>query len=260
MIRALLVDDEVLARDGLRSLLLGVSDVEIVGEAGDGSEAVRLLREKRPDVVFLDVQMPGMDGFQVLREVSGIHLPFVVFVTAFDEYAVNAFEVHALDFLLKPVIGWRFFEALDRVRRELSRSTPSETPHRLASLLDALERDRASPHTHLRRIPVNDGRRHLLIRTETIDWIGAAGNYAEVHVGTSSFLIRIPLTQLETRLDPAFFARIHRSRIVNLDRIREILPEWHGDCEVVLTTGTSVRMSRNFRARLLSLLDHHRSR
>lgn len=255
MIRTLIVDDEPLARHGLRARLEPVDDIEIVGEAGDGPEAVEAILSNRPDLVLLDIQVPGLDGFQIIEQVAGTHFPLVVFVTAFDEFAVRAFEVHAIDYLLKPVTEARLAEALSRVRREISHGTLAETQERVVRLLDTLatneRRVEGSDSAPMRRFLVKEGDRHVVVRDGEIRWMTAAGNYVELHLAARSVLLRMTLVELERRLDPARFARIHRSIIVALDEIREIVPEWHGDSEVILRCGQVLRMSRSHRSRLL---------
>lgn len=233
MIRALIVDDEPLARRGIRLRLAEHADIEIVGEAEDGPAAARMITALLPDLVFLDVQLPGMSGFDVLADTAEIHLPVIVFVTAYDQYAVNAFEVRAIDYLLKPIAKDRFDEALRRARRELA-----EGKRPAADLLAT-------------RLTVRKGDRYLLVKLEDIDWLEAAGNYVEVHARGVESLIRATLASLERRLDPQRFVRIHRSTIVNVDRVAEIRSDAHGDFDVTLTGGKVLRMTRNFSERLL---------
>ena len=263
VIRTLLVDDEPLARDGLRVRLGRESDIEIVGEASDGPTAVDAILALRPDLVFLDVQMPGFDGFDVVSRTAGQHLPNIVFVTAFDRYALRAFVVHALDYLLKPIAHRRLQEALRRVRTELDRDASVESAERLRAMLEARDAESirtapAAPQSeasvgtpHAARFTVRDGERFVLLRTAELDWIEASANYLRFHVGAKVFQVRMTMAELERRLDPAQFSRIHRSTIVNLDRVREIKPEWHGEYQVVLTTGATLRLSRSYRDRLL---------
>jgi two-component system, LytTR family, response regulator len=252
VIRTLIVDDEPLARDGLRVRLQRESDVEIIGEAGDGPGAVDAIRSLHPDLVFLDIQMPGMDGFEILEQVAAEHLPIVVFVTAHDEHALRAFDVHALDYLLKPVADDRFLESLRRARAAMDAETPvAEMRERLAGALDAQAAATAGSPAVIRRFVVKERGRYLLVPAEEVSWIGAAGNYAEIHARGGAHLVRATIADLAARLDPARFARIHRSTIVQIDRIREIIPEWHGDFDVVMEDGTTLRMSRGFRDRLL---------
>jgi len=261
MIRTLIVDDEPLARTGLRVRLANEPDVTVVGEAADGPTAIEAIRSLTPDLLFLDIQMPGMDGFEVIDLVAMEHLPLVVFVTAHDEHAIHAFEVHALDYLLKPVSEARFTEAMRRARAALApdAATAADTAHaRLATALDWRDAERNAGHNAalaqsppLHRFVVKDRGRYLFVRADEVEWIEAAGNYAEIHARGTAYLVRATIADLTARLDPDRFARIHRSTIVQIDRIREIVPEWHGDFKVVLESGTTLRMSRGFRDRLL---------
>jgi two-component system LytT family response regulator len=257
-IRTLVADDEPLAREGLRVRLNREEDVEIVGEANDGPSTVSAILSLRPDVVFLDVQMPGMDGFEVVARTASEHLPVVVFVTAFDRYALRAFAAHALDYLLKPIAHRRFQDALQRVRRELDRNATRESVERLRSLLETRDADAAAvalPASRVSRYTTRftsrDGDRLVLVRTADVDWVEAAANYVRLHVGARSFSVRMPMGEVERRLDPVQFVRVHRSAIVNVDRIAEIRPDWHGEYQVALTTGASLRLSRGYRDRLL---------
>ena len=279
LIRTVLVDDEPLAREGLRVRLGREEDLEIVGEAADGPTAVDAILSLRPDLVFLDVQIPGFDGFDVVARTAASYLPTIVFVTAYDRYALRAFEVHALDYLLKPIAHRRFQEALRRARYELGRREREETgpqggddrvgeaesliavADRLRRLLDERERAAAGsvpkpapladPMRYALRFTVRDGERYVLLRVSDVDWAEASANYVRLHVGPKTFQMRTTMTDLERQLDPVQFTRIHRSAIVNLDRVREIRPEWHGEYEVALTTGATLRLSRGYRDRLL---------
>jgi len=265
-LRVLIVDDEPPARRKLRALLEREPDVEIVGEAVDGPDAVRAIEAHRPDLVFLDVQMPGCDGFEVLERVAGAHLPVVVFVTAHDEYALRAFDVHALDYLLKPYTAGRFAEALRRARAEVARAAQGaaegseavgDGAAALARMLDARAMQAGSGVAlegrpeRITRFPVRDGDRFLLLRADEVEWVEAAANYARLFARGTSFLVRMTMSELERRLDPERFQRIHRSWIVNLDRVKEIRQGWHGDYEVVLLAGRALRMSRGYKDRLL---------
>lgn len=244
-IRALIVDDERLARARLVRLLRRREDVEIVGVACDGDEAVQMIAELRPDLVFLDVQMPGLSGFDVLDAVgprsNGNRMPAVVFTTAFDQYALKAFEVHALDYLLKPFDEERLSASLDRAAALIrgARADPGLRP-----FLEQM----APPERFVVRTP---GRIVFLPLAE-VDWIEAAGNYVYVHAGRERHLIRGTLKAIESRF-ASRFARIHRSAIVNLERVRELTPRAHGDCEVVLRGGARLPVSRTFAARLRAL-------
>ena len=256
MIRALIVDDEPLARRGIRVRLERETDVEIVGEAEDGPEAIEAMRTQRPDLVFLDVQMPGLDGFQALEQVAAEHLPMVIFVTAHDAHALRAFEVHAIDYLLKPYSAARFAEALRRARVELSHGDSNPERKRLGELLEALEAARAgvppgSAAGRPQRFSVRERDRILLVRADSLEAVRAAGNYVELIAAGRTHLLRETLSEMEHKLDPARFVRIHRSTIVNADRIREILPDPHGDGDVVMESGAVHRLSRAYRERLL---------
>jgi two-component system LytT family response regulator len=259
-IRTVVVDDEPLARRGLRVRLERESDIEVIGEAEDGQTAVDAILAHRPDLVFLDVQMPGFDGFDVVTRTAGAHLPSIVFVTAFDQYAIRAFGIHALDYLLKPITHRRFQEALQRVRAERAREAKAESADRLSALLDARtahiagaagDASASAPAAaYATRLTVRDGERFLLLRTQEVDWIEAAANYLHLHVGARTYEVRATMQDFEQKLDPRQFARIHRSSIVNLDRVAAINPDWHGDFAVVLTTGATLRLSRRYRDRV----------
>jgi two-component system, LytTR family, response regulator len=252
-IRALVVDDEPLARERLSSLLAGEEDIELIGECTDGQSAVERIDAEKPDLVFLDVQMPGLDGFDVIEAVDKGSLPLVVFVTAYDEYAVRAFEVHALDYVLKPFDRERFGKALDRVREELGRGARNggELEGKLAALLGELEDRRR----RLERIVVKSGGRVFFLRSEDVDWIEAAGNYVELHVGSESHLLRETMSKLESRLDPKLFVRIHRRTIVNVERIRQLEGVTHGEYVVVLKDGTRLGSSRGYRDAVQKMLE-----
>jgi two-component system LytT family response regulator len=258
MIRALIVDDVDLAREAIRVRLQEETDVEIVGEARSGREAVSAIRGLAPDLLFLDIQMPGLDGFQVLESVESNRVPATIFVTAHDKYAVKAFEAHALHFLLKPIDDDQFKESLQRARRELaddqtrkdaSRNVADFLASRTEQVSSSLE---SKPQkTALTRFAVKDRDGILLVRVDEVDWVGSAGNYAELHVGERSFLIRKMLSDLEEELDPLSFARISRSTIVNIGRVQRLRTLWHGDFAVHLKDGKVLRMSRRYRKRLL---------
>jgi len=252
-VRALIVDDEPLARDGLRMMLGAMADIAVVGEAGEGATAVKAIRTLRPDVVLLDVQMPGQSGFDIVERAAPDHLPLVVFVTAYDEYALRAFQVHAFDYLLKPVSPARLAEAMDRVRADMVRGAPPR--ERVLDVVDTVrlgagERT-AGRGRYTVRFAVRDRDRYILVRAADIDWIDAAANYVRLNTRGRGLLLRMTISDIEQRLDPAVFTRIHRSTIVNTARVQEIRPDPHGDYDVVLTDGRTLRMSRTFRGRLL---------
>ncbi|HMO64659.1 MAG TPA: LytTR family DNA-binding domain-containing protein [Verrucomicrobiota bacterium] len=251
--RVVIADDEPLARERIEQLLAACSDMEIAATAGDGRAAVEAVRAHRPDLLFLDVQMPELDGFGVLAELGADAPPAVIFCTAYDQFALNAFEVHALDYLLKPFDEERFTQALDRARRQPARPAggPDPLAARLAALLESV---RPGPPAGGDRLAVRSEGRVVLVKLADIDWVEAADNYVNLHVGRDSHLMRETMNHLEQRLDPARFARISRSTIVNLDRIRELQPMFHGDYTVVLRDGTKLALSRNYRERLAHLL------
>ncbi|MFN8059825.1 MAG: LytTR family DNA-binding domain-containing protein [Vicinamibacterales bacterium] len=250
-IRAMVVDDEPLARERVRSLLAAEADVELVAEAGDGKSAVAAVLEHQPDLIFLDVQMPGLDGFAVLRALPADALPATIFVTAFDRYAIRAFEVNALDYLLKPFSPRRFKAALDRARQELEKSPDASATTRLRTLLQDLENGRR----YQRQLVIKSGGRIVFLRVEEVDCLEAEGNYVRVHAGSMSYLIRETMKNMETRLDPDQFVRIHRSTIVQADRIKELQPLTHGEYAVILRDGRRLTASRGPDNRLRRLID-----
>lgn len=255
-LRVLVVDDEPLARQRIRDLLEEEENVRVIGECADGEEAVEQILTERPDVVFLDVQMPEMTGFDVLAEVGEASMPAVVFVTAYDEYALRAFDAHALDYLMKPFHRSRFQKALERVRERVAARSPrpaepaAPVDDRLRALLTEL-----GPRTrYLKRLVVRIGGRILFVNAGDVDWIDADGNYARLHVGPRSYLLRETMSHLEAQLDPEQFIRIHRSTIVNLDRIQEIQPLFKGNYVVILRDGTKLNTTRGYRENLHALI------
>jgi two-component system, LytTR family, response regulator len=249
-IRTLIVDDEPLGRERIRALLARDPEIEVVEECPDGRRAVAAIERSRPDLVFLDVQMPEMDGFAVLEAIAGDHMPAIIFVTAYDRYAVQAFEVHALDYLLKSFDRDRFSAALERAKEEIHRSKTGVLNERLAGLLEDLQ----AKQKRLTRLVVKSGGRIVFLRVEEIDWVEAADNYVRIHAGRESHLIRETLQSLEGRLNPEQFLRIHRHTLVNVDRIRELQPIFHGDYLVKLNDGTELTLSRSYREKLLEPL------
>jgi two-component system, LytTR family, response regulator len=243
-VRAVIVDDEPLARRGVRLRLQKFKDVEVVGECGDGASAVEKILELSPDVVFLDVQMPGMDGFEVLRALPRESLPNVIFLTAYEQHALRAFEVHALDYLLKPVDDERFAAALQRARQVGDSDSKVQMAERI---LQMLQRD--SPR-HPSRFPVRIGSRIQVVLTDDIEWIAAAGDYAELHSGGRCYLLRETMNSLEEKLDPTRFLRIHRSRILRVERIRELRGIDNREYLVKLSDGSEHRSSRTYADRL----------
>ena len=245
-IRTLVVDDEPLARERLTNLLSAEPDIEVVGQCRDGEEAATAIVDHTPDLVFLDVQMPSMNGFEVIDAVGSEKMPLVIFVTAYDQHALKAFQVRALDYLLKPFDRERFQEALQRARTYIQRDETGDIGRRLLALVKDLRRDQ--PKTD--RLVVKSGGRLFFLRTDEIDWIEAAGNYVRLHVGPVSHLLRETMNAIEGRLDPEKFFRIHRSRIVNMERIQEMQPWLNGEYAVVLRTGTRLTLSRGYREKL----------
>jgi two-component system LytT family response regulator len=245
-IRTLVVDDEPLARERLTSLLSAEADIEVVGQCRDGEEAVTAIMDHSPDLVLLDVQMPAMNGFEVIDAVGPEKMPLVIFVTAYDQHALKAFQVRALDYVLKPFDRERFQEALQRARGHIQRDETGDLGRRLLALVKDLRRDQ--PKTD--RLVVKSGGRLFFLRADEIDWIEAAGNYVRLHVGTTSHLLRETMNAIEGRLDPEKFFRIHRSRIVNMERIQEMQPWLNGEYAVLLRTGTRLTLSRGYREKL----------
>jgi len=245
-IRTVVVDDEPLARQGVRELLAREPDVTVVAECGGGEDAIAAVERERPDLLLLDIQMPGADGFEVLARL-GSPRPVVVFVTAHDAFALEAFEAHAIDYLLKPVEPHRFHQAIERARAQIAHDHGAQAAGRLEALLASLPRQRRYPA----RLTVRDGPRVTFVPVDDIDWIEAAGNYARLHVGDTRHLLRQTMTALEQLLDPDRFVRIHRSSIVNVDRIREIQPWFKGDYLVLLADGTKLSLTRKYRDRLI---------
>ena len=244
-LRVLIVDDEPLVREGIRACLEREVDVQVLGEARNGEEAVERIRELRPDLVLLDVQMPGMDGLAVVAALEPEERPAVVFVTAHSEYAINAFDLHAVDYLLKPFDAERFATALHRARARMAAGKVD----RLEELLAAVRPARAYPE----RLLLKQDGTVVVVLADDIDWIEAADNYVKVHARTGRYMVREPLKQIETKLDPARFARAHRSAIVNLSRVKSLDPLTAGENVITLTTGTRLTLSRGYR-------DHFKSR
>lgn len=256
-IKTIIVDDEPLARRNLRLLLESDPQIEILGECRNGKEAVKAIESMRPDLIFLDIQMPEMDGFDVLERVGAEHVQAIVFVTAFDQYALKAFEVHALDYLLKPYDDLRFTQALQRAKSQIETREITKVSKRLLALLEERESQKVSSTrrtTYLTRLMIKLANRVVLLRVDEIDWIEADGNYAKLHVGKKAHLLREKMQDLETQLDPERFVRIHRSIIVNLERIKELHPHFNGDYIVVLEDGSQLKLSRSRRENLESRL------
>jgi two-component system LytT family response regulator len=255
-LRAIIVDDEDLARRGIRALLKRAGDVEIVSECGNGEEAIRAISATEPELVYLDIQMPGKTGFDVIGALPETKCPHVVFVTAFDRFAVRAFEIHALDYLLKPVNEARFNESLARARAAVAGARDGNMIRRFWQMASEL---RASPGENpslmvTDRIPVKSQGRVIIINVADIDWVEADGDYVSVHVGAKSWLLRETIAAAEARLALSGFVRIHRSTLVNIYRVRELLPLSKGEFTVVLHDGKELKLSRNHRFALERLL------
>ena len=240
-IRAAIVDDEPLARRGISQLLAQHDDIAVVAEARNGREAIQVLRNLKPDLIFLDIQMPVVDGFQVIKTVGVKHMPAVIFVTAHDEFAVRAFEANALDYLVKPLQRKRFSEALKRVRERRNSAEAVDLSRKLSSLLEAQERERLK-----QRIVVPTSNGELVIDSDEIDWIEADDYYAAIHARNGRHLVRESLTSLMRRLDAAHFIRVHRSAIVNVSRVSEVRSD-DGETTLVLRNGVNVPVSRRRR-------------
>lgn len=251
-IRVLIVDDEALARKRVRRLLLSDPEIEIVGECATGEDAVQTVGEMSPDLLCLDVQMPGMDGFAVVEALAalGTPLPVIIFITAYDQYALKAFEVQAQDYLLKPFDRPRFYRAIRAAKEQVGRRQTAGTNRRLMDLLETLQ----TPQRYLSRLVVKNGGRILFLKVNDIDWIEAADNYVRLHCGADTHLLRETMNRLQEQLDPGRFLRIHRSTIVNVDRIEELQPWFHGDFLVKLRGGAELTLSRGYRERVEAAL------
>jgi two-component system LytT family response regulator len=255
-IRVLIADDEPLARRGLQQVLAAHQDCRIIAQSRNGRDALRALRALEPDVAFLDIQMPGLDGFQVMQAVSTEHPPIIVLVTAYDEFAVRAFEAHALDYLLKPVTQERFDVALGRVRARLVANRAVEWSQRMESFLGELNgRTTPAVGSPARRIVVPTAAGELVLSSDEVDWISAEDYYAVIHALGQRHLLRESLASLEQRLDPDQFVRVHRSAIVRLDRVRE-LQSVGGQMQLLLRDGTAVPVSRRRREQVVARVRH----
>jgi len=248
----LIVDDEPLAREGLRELLSEDTEVSAIRESRDGREAITAIRESRPDLVLLDVQMPEVDGFAVVRSIGAEHMPPILFVTAHDAYAVRAFEVNALDYLLKPVIQERFVEALARAKARILSNDASTSSRQIISLLETI----ASPRSYLKRLTMRSAGKTVFVAIEDVDWMKAAENYVEVHVGRATYLLHATMNTLEKSLNPETFIRIHRSVIVNLDRVKDMQSDAHGEFVITLRDGVRLQSGRTYSGRLRALIQN----
>jgi two-component system LytT family response regulator len=263
MIRVLIVDDEAIARRRLNRLLRTQPDVEVIGECARGRDAIASIRNSRPDIVLLDVQLPDIDGFGVVAAIGADRMPVVIFVTAYDVHALRAFEVHATDYLLKPFDASRFERAFRHAREQLDQASSAHMGRRLRALLEGMLDDTpdasraptarsgaADRPRYLTRLTVKHDGRVMFVRVADVDWFEAEGNYVRVHVGKSALMTRTTMQRLEAALDPTAFARIHRTVIVNVDRIQELQPWFAGKYVVILRDGTRLRLSRTYRDRL----------
>lgn len=245
-IRTLIVDDEPVARQGMRRLLKSEPDVAIIGECGDGVQAVEAIATANPELVFLDIQMPELDGFGVVQTLGTDRMPSFIFVTAYDDFALRAFQVHAMDYLLKPVKAPLFRDALDRARNQIRANYPATMSDKFQSLLQGLH----DAKRYRRRLVIRSTGKLIVIKVEEVQWFEAQGDYICVHHGGKRHLLRERLTALENSLDPGQFARIHRSAIVKIDCIQEIQPLTNGDYAAILTTGEKLTISRSHRERV----------
>ena len=248
-IRTLIVDDESLARERIREMLEGDPEIEIVGDCANGKEAIQAISKLKPDLIFLDVEMPGIDGFQVLQSLEAAEMPVVIFVTAYDQYAVRAFDTYALDYLLKPFDRERFERSVRRAKTQLLKISDSMNER----ILSALEQIKTRP-VHLERLVIKMNGHVFFIKVSEIDWLEAEGNYVRLHSGKESYLLRDTISALEAQLDPKQFLRVHRSAIVNIDRIQELQPWFHGEYRIILREGVQLTLSRSYREKLHELL------
>lgn len=251
-IKTLIVDDEPLARDRVKRFLRDVSDIRVIGECGNGVEAIEAIKEHKPDLVFLDIQMPEKNGFEVVKALDPKTMPSVIFVTAYDQYALQAFDVHALDYLLKPFNRERLHRAVAHAREQIEHKSLGNIDERLASLIADIRGEKK----YLERLVVKSVGRVFFLKTDEIDWIEAAGNYVKLHTGKESHMIRETMNGLEAKLNPEKFLRIHRSTVVHIDRIKELHPMFSGDYAVILRNGTELALSRNYRERFLELFEN----
>jgi len=263
ILKTIIVDDESLARRGLKHRLRDKPGLEIIAEAGNGREALKLILDHDPDLVFLDIQMPGMDGFDVLRALPEGRMPAIVFVTAFDEYAIKAFEAHALDYLLKPIEDERLTEALERVREQHERKKALEHKKSLLELVSQISGQQVRSMRELKargvdrlkkketpKLAIRDGGRTTWVKQEDIEWIDAAGDYMCVHADGETFIMRMTMKKLEDQLDSAILQRVHRSTIVNVNCVRQMQAHINGEYFLTLNSGHTVKLSRSYKDKL----------
>jgi two-component system LytT family response regulator len=255
-IKTVIIDDEPIARRNLRVLLEHDSDVEIVGEGGSGMDAIRLIRTKSPDLVFLDIQMPEMNGLEALERLGETSVPAIIFVTAFDQYAIRAFEVHALDYLLKPFDDARFEAALRRAKSQIEQREAGELSKKLFALLEGHREPATQPEAaqYQSEFMIKSASRVFFLKADEIDWIEAADYYVRLRAGGQSHMLRETMAELEAKLDPQKFTRIHRSTIVNLDRVKQIEARPGGDYAIILDDGTQLKLSRSRRDQIEMIL------
>jgi len=250
LIKTLVVDDEPIARRSVCRQLEGEADIDIIGVCGSGREALSIIQKQKPDLVFLDIHMPELDGFELLENVKLDEWPTIIFVTAYERYALRAFDIHVLDYLLKPFDRERFQKALNRARRQIRDSGVDQTNSRVLALIESLKRQQ----NYLERFAINSGGRTLFLNAQEIEWVEAADNYVLLHVGRKEHLLHETMGSIETKLDPRSFLRIHRSKIVNLGRVKELQPMFHGNYVVTMSDGSRLTSGRSYRAKLQILL------
>lgn len=257
-LKTIIVDDEPLARKGLRLRLQKMDDLEIVKECSNGREALTAITELEPDLIFLDIQMPGLSGFDVIKELQPENVPLIIFVTAFDQYAVEAFEAQAVDYILKPIDEDRLFEAVERARNHASQEGAISDKQRLLELVISITgksersiaqllKERVGVKGYPDKLAIKDGGEVTLVSTSEIDWVDAAGDYMCVHANDETHVMRVTMKELENQLDPASFQRVHRSTLVNLDRVTKVCSHMNGEYFLILSCGSSVKMSRSYK-------------
>lgn len=251
-IRTIIVDDEPFARKGVRRELERNADIEIIAECANGRDAVSVIKEQKPDLVLLDLQMPEVDGFGVVEAVGVERMPAVIFITAFDQFALKAFEIHALDYILKPFDKERFQNTLQRAKKQIQQTSVDDLSSRLLGVLDA----RKDTEKYLERIVVKNRGKIFFLQTDEIDWIEASDNYVRLHVGKESHLVHGTMSKLESKLNPEKFIRVHRSTIVNVSRIKELYPLFHGEYAIRLQSGKELTSSRSYKQNLQKFLQN----
>lgn len=253
-IRALIIDDEILAREKIRTLISKDKDFEIAGECKDAFDGLNKIKNLKPDLIFLDIQMPGMDGFEMLKSLKAKLKPVIIFTTAYDKYALKAFDYYALDYLLKPFDKERFQKSIDKAKVHLKNNSDDDTI-KVLNLLEDIKLSKGLPEgkKYLQRMIIKSSGRIFFLKTEEINWIEASGNYLRIHVKDESHLIRETMNAIEKKLNPEIFVRIHRSVIVNIDCIKEIEPWFNGECVVYLKNGVKLNSSKSYKGNLLEI-------